>query len=62
MGLSYVTAPRGACHLRTTFYKPELTGMIDPSQIEGKAELFIDYEDRMTIFDTLILCRFFRDL
>ncbi len=24
MGLTFGTAPRGACHLRTTFYKPEL--------------------------------------
>ena len=62
MGLGYATSDRGACHLRATFYKPELSGVIDPDTIEGKAELFIDYEDRLTIFDTLILCRFFRDL
>ncbi len=62
MGLSYATSDRGACHLRSTFYKPELSGMIDPDQIDGKAEMFIDFEDRLTIFDSLILCRFFRDL
>ena len=62
MGLAYATSDRGACHLRATFYKPELAGMIDPAQIEKKAELFIDFEDRLTIFDTLILCRFYRDL
>jgi len=62
MGLQYGTSPRGACHLTATFYKPELSGIIDPEAIEGKAKLLIDYEDRMTIFDTLILCRFFRDL
>lgn len=61
MGLSYATAARGACHLRGTFYKAELSGQIDKGQIEGKAELMIDYEDRATIFDSLILCRFFRD-
>lgn len=61
MGLSYATAARGACHLRGTFYKAELSGEMDPEQIEGKAELQIDYEDRSAIFDTLILCRFFRD-
>lgn len=61
MGLAYAVSPRGACHLRSTFYKPELAGMIDPDQIEGKAELFIDFEDRCTLFDTLILCRFYRD-
>jgi len=62
MGLAYAVADRGACHLRTTFYKPELAGMIDPDQIEDKATMFIDFEDRCTLFDTLILCRFYRDL
>lgn len=62
MGLAYAMSDRGACHLRTTFYKPELAGMIDPDQIEEKASLFIDFEDRCTLFDTLILCRFYRDL
>jgi len=62
MGLAYASSDRGACHLRATFYKPELAGMIDPKQIEGKAKLFIDFEDRLTLFDTLILCKFYRDL
>jgi len=62
MGLAYGTSDRGACHLRATFYKPELSGMIDPEQIKGKAEMFAEWEDRLTIFDCLILCRFYRDL
>jgi len=62
MGLAYATSDRGACHLRTTFYKPELSGMISPTTIEGKAEMLTDFEDRLTMFDTLILCRFYRDL
>lgn len=62
MGLAYASSDRGACHLRATFYKPELAGMIDPKQTQGKAELFIDFEDRLTLFDTLILCKFYRDL
>lgn len=62
MGLAYATSDRGACHLRATFYKPELSGMIDPSQIENKADMFLDFEDRLTLFDTLTLCRFYRDL
>lgn len=61
MGLSYATAARGACHLRGTFYKAELSGQMDKNQISGKAELMVDYEDRATLFDCLILCRFFRD-
>ena len=62
MALAYATSDRGACHLRTTFYKPELTGLIGPDQIEGKAELLVEYEDRLTIFDSLIVCRFYRDM
>jgi aldehyde:ferredoxin oxidoreductase len=62
MGLAYATSDRGACHLRATFYKAELSGMIAPDQIEGKAEMVIDFEDRHTLFDSLIICRFFRDL
>ncbi|MBW2354243.1 MAG: aldehyde ferredoxin oxidoreductase family protein [Deltaproteobacteria bacterium] len=62
MGLAYGSSPRGACHLRSTFYKPELSRMIDPDQIEGKAEMFALWEDRLIIFDALILCRFYRDL
>ncbi|MBS3808869.1 MAG: aldehyde ferredoxin oxidoreductase family protein [Desulfobacterales bacterium] len=62
MGLSYATSDRGACHLRATFYKPELAGMIDRDQIEGKAEMFAEWEDRLTVFDCLVLCRFYRDL
>lgn len=61
MGLSYATAARGACHLRGTFYKAELSGQIEKETINGKARLMIDYEDRATLFDCLILCRFFRD-
>jgi aldehyde:ferredoxin oxidoreductase len=61
MGLAYATSDRGACHLRATFYKPELSGVIAPEQIEGKAELFLEFEDRLAIFDTLVFCRFYRD-
>jgi aldehyde:ferredoxin oxidoreductase len=62
VGLGYATSDRGACHLRATFYKPELSGMIEPDAIEGKAAMFVDFEDRLTLFDALILCRFYRDL
>ncbi|MBU1343733.1 MAG: aldehyde ferredoxin oxidoreductase family protein [Proteobacteria bacterium] len=61
MGLTFGTSPRGACHLRTTFYKPELAGIIPPDTIIGKADLLVDYEDRLNIFDTGVLCRFYRD-
>jgi len=62
MGLAYATASRGACHMRGTILKAELTGVIEPDEIEGKAALYVDFEDRHTIFDCLVLCRFYRDL
>jgi aldehyde:ferredoxin oxidoreductase len=62
MGLAYGTSDRGACHLRATFYKPELAKIVDPEQIQGKAAIFTEWEDRLTLFDTMILCRFYRDL
>ena len=62
MGLAYATSDRGACHLRATIFKAELSGMIPPDQIEGKVEVFLDYEDRLTLLDSLIICRFYRDL
>ncbi len=62
MGLAYAVCERGACHLRTTFYKAELSGMIKSDAIEEKVEVFTDFEDRCTLFDSFILCRFFRDL
>ncbi|MGD2176497.1 MAG: aldehyde ferredoxin oxidoreductase family protein [Anaerolineae bacterium] len=62
MGLAYAVSDRGACHLRATVYKAELSGVADRNSVEGKAELLLDFEDRHTIFDTLIFCRFYRDL
>ena len=62
MALAYATSDRGACHARTTAFKGELAGMIAPDAIEGKAEILIDFEDRLTLMDALIGCRFYRDL
>ncbi len=62
MGLGFATATRGACHLRATMYKPELMGISPYNQLEGKAAIYCDWEDRLTIMDTLLYCRFYRDL
>ena len=62
MGLTFVTTSRGACHLRSTFYKAELAGLSDPAEPEGKAAMLVDWEDRLCVMDTLIYCRFYRDL
>ncbi len=61
MALAYAVSDRGACHLRSTFYKAELAGMIPRDQVEGKAALFVDFEDRCTLHDCLVTCRFYRD-
>jgi aldehyde:ferredoxin oxidoreductase len=61
MGLGFATTSRGACHLRGTFYKAELAGFSDPQVIEGKAAVYVDWENRLCIMDTLIYCRFYRD-
>ena len=62
MGLGFAVTARGACHLRATMYKPELMGLTDPRAWEDKAPVYCDWEDRLTIMDCLIYCRFYRDL
>jgi aldehyde:ferredoxin oxidoreductase len=36
--------------------------MISRDKTEGKAKLFLEFEDRFNIHDSLILCRFYRDI
>ena len=43
-------------------YKPELMGISPFDELEGKAAIYCDWEDRLTIMDTLLYCRFYRDL
>jgi aldehyde:ferredoxin oxidoreductase len=62
MGLAYATSSRGACHLRTTFYKAEVAGMLDGKGVEEQVEVFLDFENRLVLHDMLILCRFYRDI
>jgi len=62
MGLAYAVSPRGGCHLRSTFYKAELSGLVDGLSLEEKVALLVDWENRLALYDCLILCRFYRDL
>lgn len=62
MSLQYAASIRGAVHVNAWLYKPELTGMIDRKSIEGKAQLFIEMENRYAIFHAGTLCIFYRDL
>ena len=61
MGLAYATSPRGACHLRSTFYRAEVAGLVDKNDPEKMSEVFTDFEGRLVLMDTFILCRFYRD-
>ncbi|OFW60066.1 MAG: hypothetical protein A2133_10305 [Actinobacteria bacterium RBG_16_64_13] len=62
MALSYAVSVRGACHLRATFYKPELGGLLEGLDEDTYVRTYIDWEDRMLILDSLTMCRFYRDL
>jgi aldehyde:ferredoxin oxidoreductase len=62
MGLSYAVSCRGACHLRSTVQVQELRGMIDRFAYDQKPQRVVDFENRYVIFDSLIICRFIRDI
>jgi aldehyde:ferredoxin oxidoreductase len=62
MALSYALSPRGACHLRATFYKPELGGLLEGLDDEAYVQTYIDWENRMVLMDSFTMCRFYRDL
>ena len=59
MSLGYAVSDRGACHLRSSFYMSELKGEVPFEMVEGKAKYFLEYENRNTLEDSLILCRFY---
>ncbi len=62
MSLGYALSVRGACHLRATFYKPELGGLLEGLDDDAYVQTYIDWEDRMLLMDSLTMCRFYRDL
>ncbi len=65
MALSFVTSPRGACHLRSSAYTVEFSGVwrnfnTDRFSSEGK-EFVAWMENLMTVHDILGTCKFARD-
>jgi aldehyde:ferredoxin oxidoreductase len=58
MALAYITSPRGACHMRSCAYRPNLAGQIDRLSPEGQAKIVKDYEDFYCVVDSLVFCRF----
>lgn len=58
VALQYAVSSRGACHLRARAQVPELTGVVDRLEVEGKGKLVKEREDLFTLFDSLIVCKF----
>lgn len=62
MALGYIMSSRGACHMRASFVRAELSGLIPADAVEGKAALYVDWENRFALMDCMIFCRFYREL
>lgn len=58
MALAYAVSSRGACHMRSCAYRPNLVGTVDRLSPEGQAALVKDLEDMYCVVDSLVLCRF----
>jgi aldehyde:ferredoxin oxidoreductase len=57
MGLTYATACRGACHLKSWTVSAEFMDY-EPTSIEGKAGLVKSIQDLRAVLDSLIVCIF----
>jgi aldehyde:ferredoxin oxidoreductase len=60
MGLAYATSQRGAAHLQSLFYLDEIKGKYKTKDIRERVRALVEVEDRMTLFDMLLLCKFYR--
>ncbi len=59
--LGFSVSYRGACHLRSGAYSPDVKGKVDRFKIEkGRGKLVMDGEDLYNVVDSLILCKFSR--
>ena len=59
--LGFSVSFRGACHLRSGAYSPDIKGSVDRFKIEvGRGKLVKDGEDLYNVVDSLILCKFSR--
>ncbi|MCD6493479.1 MAG: aldehyde ferredoxin oxidoreductase family protein [Archaeoglobaceae archaeon] len=58
MALGYAVSPRGACHMRSCAYRPNLMGAVDRTSPKGQAALVKELEDMYCVVDSFILCRF----
>jgi aldehyde:ferredoxin oxidoreductase len=58
MGISYVTAPRGGCHMSAYPIEAEAWGDLDPFTFEGKAQLVAELQNAQFAKFSLGLCDF----
>jgi len=59
--LGFSVSYRGACHLRSGAYSPDLKGKVNRFVIEkGRGKIVKDGEDLYDVIDSLILCKFSR--
>jgi len=59
--LGFSVSFRGACHLRSGAYAPDVKGSVDRFKIEaGRGKLIMAGEDLYNVVDSLILCKFSR--
>jgi len=58
VALAYSTSPRGACHMRSCAYRPNLAGQLDRYSPDGQAKLVKELEDFYAVVDSLVYCRF----
>ncbi|MEX0567768.1 MAG: aldehyde ferredoxin oxidoreductase family protein [Candidatus Njordarchaeota archaeon] len=64
MSIAFGTSPRGACHLRSMAYIIDIRKLAGEPNVlsEEKIRKIVEFEDWMTSFDCLILCKFGRDI
>jgi len=62
VALAFAVSDRGACHLTGSIYTYEMRGDIDRLAYKGKAAFLKDLEERFAVCDTMIFCRFLRDV
>jgi aldehyde:ferredoxin oxidoreductase len=59
--LGFAVSFRGACHLRSGAYSPDVKGSVNRFAIEkGRGKIILDNEDVYNVIDSLILCKFSR--
>ena len=59
--LGFAVSFRGACHLRSGAYSPDVKGTVNRFKIEkGRGKIVMNGEDTYNIIDSLILCKFSR--